>query len=123
MYIATNPTTGDELHRYEILDNTSLGMRIEASAKSYSQWRKTSFAQRATLLKQVAEIMRTDVERLAQLMTDEMGKPIKEARAEVLKSALCADHYAEQGRNIWPRKLWRLMLRTVMCSICRWGRC
>ncbi len=104
MYIATSPTTGDELHRYEILDSTSLGAHIESSAKSFHQWRKTSFADRAALLKQVAEIMRTDVERLARLMTDEMGKPIKEARAEVLKSALCADHYAEHGADYLAAK-------------------
>ncbi|MDA3868994.1 MAG: NAD-dependent succinate-semialdehyde dehydrogenase [Gammaproteobacteria bacterium] len=97
MYIATNPTTGSELHRYETLDDNSLKQRIEASAQAYAHWRKTDFAERADLLRKVAELMRNDKEHLAQLMTQEMGKPINEARGEVEKSAACAEHYAEHG--------------------------
>jgi succinate-semialdehyde dehydrogenase/glutarate-semialdehyde dehydrogenase len=49
------------------------------------------------LLKKVAKFMRDDEERLARLMTVEMGKPIIEARGEVQKAAWCAEHYAEHA--------------------------
>ncbi|MDT8404129.1 NAD-dependent succinate-semialdehyde dehydrogenase [Sulfuriflexus sp.] len=97
MYIATNPATGIELHRYEVLDSDSLEQCLNRAAETFADWRKTGFAERALLLNQVAGLMRRDEERLARLMTDEMGKPIKEARAEVQKAASCAEHYAEHG--------------------------
>lgn len=97
MYIATNPATGVELHRYEVLDSHGLEQCLNRAAETFADWRKTGFAERALLLNQVAGLMRRDEERLARLMTDEMGKPIKEARAEVQKAASCAEHYAEHG--------------------------
>lgn len=99
MFIATNPTTGEELHRYALDDDAAVLQKVERAAKDFKSWRKTSFEERATLLKKVAQFMRDDEERLARLMTDEMGKPIVEARAEVQKSAWCAEHYAENGAD------------------------
>ena len=97
MFIATNPTTGDELHRFPLHSNDELDRHITQAAETFAHWRKTTFTERENLLKKVAQFMRDDVERLAQLMTIEMGKPIVEARSEVQKSAWCAEHYAEHG--------------------------
>lgn len=97
MFIATNPTTGEELHRYELHGDEELGRIAERAAEAFNGWRKTSFEERAELLKRVARFMRDDEERLARLMTVEMGKPIVEARGEVQKAAWCAEHYAEHG--------------------------
>jgi succinate-semialdehyde dehydrogenase/glutarate-semialdehyde dehydrogenase len=99
MFIATNPTTGNELHRYPLHDHTTLEQYIDLAAETFASWRKTSFDERATLLRKVAQFMRNDEERLAQLMTVEMGKPIIEARGEVQKAAWCAEHYAEHGAD------------------------
>ena len=99
MFIATSPTTGEELHRYELHDNDELEQCIEHAAGAFGSWRKTTFEQRADLLRQVAQLMRDDEERLARLMTVEMGKPITEARGEVQKAAWCAEHYAEHGAD------------------------
>ncbi|MEO5343059.1 MAG: NAD-dependent succinate-semialdehyde dehydrogenase [Gammaproteobacteria bacterium SHHR-1] len=97
MFIATNPTTGEEIHRYPLDDAETLEARLQEAAAGFIRWRKTSFEERAALLKRVAQLMRDDQERLARLMTLEMGKPIVEARGEVQKAAWCAEHYAEQG--------------------------
>jgi succinate-semialdehyde dehydrogenase/glutarate-semialdehyde dehydrogenase len=99
MFIATNPTTGDELHRYPLHTNEELDQIITQASETFTNWRKTSFKERADLLKKVAQFMRNDEERLARLMTIEMGKPIVEARSEVQKSAWCAEHYAEHGAD------------------------
>lgn len=97
MFIATNPTTGEELHRYPLLSNEDLEQCITQASETYSHWRTTALTERSTLLKKVAQFMRDDEERLAHLMTSEMGKPIVEARGEVQKAAWCAEHYAEHG--------------------------
>lgn len=97
MFIATNPATGQEIHRYEALDDAGLAAVLGRSATAFETWRRAGFAERAELLNRVADLMERDEDRLARLMTVEMGKPIREARGEVKKSVWCARHYAESG--------------------------
>lgn len=97
MFAAINPTTGELLHEYPTLSNEAMNAAIGASLDAFAQWREQSFAERGEVMRAVAEAMRSDLERLALLMTDEMGKPILEARGEVQKAIWCAEHYAEHA--------------------------
>lgn len=99
MFTVINPTTGQTLYEKPTLDRTEMEQRIEASHEAWQSWRKFSFADRAAVLTKVARIMRESVDMLAMPMTEEMGKPIKEARAEVIKAAWCAEHYAEHAEE------------------------
>lgn len=99
MFVATNPTTGEEVSRFTQHTDDEVARRVVEAQKAFTEWRKTDFAERAELLRNVAKFMRDDEERLARLMTDEMGKPIVEARGEVQKAAWCAEHYAEHGEE------------------------
>jgi len=99
MFVATNPTTGEEVSRFTQHTDDEVARRVDEAKKAFTEWRTTSFAERAELLRKVAKFMRDDEERLARLMTDEMGKPIVEARGEVQKAAWCAEHYAEHGEE------------------------
>ena len=65
---------------------------------AFQKWKQVSFSHRAEVLRNVAAKMEANVESLAMLMTEEMGKPIREARAEVKKAAWCAVHYAEHAQ-------------------------
>ncbi|WP_244522369.1 NAD-dependent succinate-semialdehyde dehydrogenase [Geodermatophilus africanus] len=56
-----------------------------------------TFAERATVLRRTAEVLRAGSEDLALLLTREMGKPLAEARAEVEKCATACDYYAEHA--------------------------
>ncbi|MCC5878032.1 MAG: aldehyde dehydrogenase family protein, partial [Candidatus Sumerlaeia bacterium] len=96
---ATNPATGKILRELPALDQEGAKKVIAASEKAFGSWRSKSFSARGRVLKDVARLMREDVENLAPLMTEEMGKPIKEARAEVLKAAWCAEHYADHAEG------------------------
>lgn len=97
--VTTNPATGETLETYEEMDQREIREAIEQAHKAYLSWRETSFAERATLLRQLAETLRTDQETLATLMTREMGKPITQARAEIEKCAVGCDYYAEHGEG------------------------
>ena len=92
-----DPTTGEPLHERPVADAVQVESILETAESAFRDWRRTTFDERARLLRAVAALMRDDVERLAPLMTAEMGKPIREARGEVEKAAWCADHYAEHA--------------------------
>lgn len=99
MLTAIDPSNGETLHQFEPASAEQVERILADSEAAYQSWRHTGFEERAALLRKVAQKMRQDVERLALLMTEEMGKPIKEARAEVEKSAWCAEHYADHAQQ------------------------
>ncbi|MBA4502426.1 NAD-dependent succinate-semialdehyde dehydrogenase [Marinobacterium marinum] len=94
-----NPTSGQTLHSYPALDATAMGAIIRSSHTAFGSWCQTSFKERADVLNRVAILMREQETRLAQLMTLEMGKPVREARGEVRKAAWCAEHYAAHAAD------------------------
>jgi succinate-semialdehyde dehydrogenase / glutarate-semialdehyde dehydrogenase len=99
MLKAINPTTGKLLHEVEPVSDQQVEAILSNAESAYSGWRRTSFKERARVLKDVAALMREDIETLALLMTEEMGKPIREARGEVEKAAWCAEYYAEHAEE------------------------
>ncbi|MGH7861445.1 MAG: NAD-dependent succinate-semialdehyde dehydrogenase [Candidatus Dormibacteraceae bacterium] len=104
--ISVNPATERELARFEEDSESILDGKLERARKAFVSWRRTSFATRSAHLAAVAALLRRDRDRLAQLATDEMGKPIREARGEVEKCALAADYFAEHGeRMLTPNAL------------------
>jgi succinate-semialdehyde dehydrogenase/glutarate-semialdehyde dehydrogenase len=106
MFTATNPTTGEVIHQYPTHTSEEFSTAIDDAQSAFQAWRKTTFAERAALMNKVADLMAEDEERLARLMTVEMGKPIREAYGEVQKAAWCARHYAEQAEGyLAPQEL------------------
>lgn len=90
-----NPATGKALERYPQLDDKAIQEKIERAHNVFLDWRTTSFEQRAERMRKAAQILLNRQEELAHLMTAEMGKTIKEARAEVEKCAWVCNYYAE----------------------------
>lgn len=71
--------------------------KLASAGSACNGWKQKSFTERAEILKQFAASLRNDAERLAGLMTAEMGKPKKEAGPEVNKCAMCFDYYADHA--------------------------
>lgn len=97
MLTVIDPRTGALIEKVPTLDAAGTAQAIGGAEEAFEDWRHRSFAERATVLKAVAGRMRDEVDRLAPLMTQEMGKPIKESIAEVGKAAWAAEHYAEHA--------------------------
>lgn len=99
MLRAIDPTSGKLVREVEPDPPAVVERKLAAAAAAFDTWRRTSFTERAERMRAVARRLREDRERLAGLMTEEMGKPVREARGEVEKSAWCAEHYAEHAER------------------------
>jgi len=99
MLTAIDPTTGTVIREVKPASPDQVEATLAEAAAAFPGWRDTGFDERAELLRAVAAEMRRDVDALGALMTEEMGKPVREARGEVEKAAWCAEHYAEHAAS------------------------
>ena len=97
MLTAIDPTTGKTIREAPGADASAIGDVLARAESAYRGWRTRSFEERGEVMRAVAARMREDIENLAMLMTEEMGKPITEARGEVNKAAWAAEHYADHA--------------------------
>jgi succinate-semialdehyde dehydrogenase/glutarate-semialdehyde dehydrogenase len=96
--IATlNPATGELVESYTPYTGDQVERILEAAHVAQQAWAHVDVNERAARLAPLAGLLRERVDEYATLMTIEMGKPVSQARAEVLKCALCVDHYVENG--------------------------
>ena len=76
---------------------------VEAAARALPAWRALSAYDRAKPLKRTAELIRERADALARTLTTEQGKPLPEARAEVLSAADTFEWFAEEGKRAYGR--------------------
>jgi succinate-semialdehyde dehydrogenase/glutarate-semialdehyde dehydrogenase len=94
-----NPATGKVLREYAIDPANEVERKISVAHAAFTKWRYSSFTERATLLKEVARLLRDHAEKYSQLMAEEMGKPVREGSAEITKCAWVCEHYAEHAEE------------------------
>ncbi|MDO8145394.1 MULTISPECIES: NAD-dependent succinate-semialdehyde dehydrogenase [Isoptericola] len=99
MLTAIDPSTGKVIREVEPAGPEKVEEILAAAADAAVGWGRLTFDRRAEVLHAVATYLRQHVDELAPLMTEEMGKPVGEARGEVAKAALCFDHYADHGAD------------------------
>lgn len=92
---SVNPANGNTLGETESFTATQLEAALNAAAAAAPAWRALAVPERCRLLREAAAVLRGRATELASLITREMGKPITEARAEVEKSALGCEYYAD----------------------------
>lgn len=90
-----NPATGLTEKTFEAFSDAQVDQAIAKSVKAHEELRSWSFKDRAAAMRKAAAILRAEAEILGKIMTTEMGKTLSSAIAEVNKSALAADYYAE----------------------------
>jgi succinate-semialdehyde dehydrogenase/glutarate-semialdehyde dehydrogenase len=94
-----NPATEEVLATFDEHTPDQVEQALQAAATTFKTWRKTSFAERAKLVKAAGAYLRANKERFGGLITAEMGKPIAESIAEIEKSAWNCDFYAENAER------------------------
>lgn len=95
--ISINPTTGETLRATPWASREAVDAALELAASGYRQWRQVAVAERAQKLRDLGAALRARGEEMAQMISQEMGKPILQARGEVSKSAALCDWYADHG--------------------------
>ena len=92
-----DPATGKPGKTYAPHSIDDARSAAAAARKAYLEWRRTSFEQRAAVIRKAAAILRERKDEFASLMTDEMGKTLAEGRAEVEKCAFHCDWFADHA--------------------------
>jgi acyl-CoA reductase-like NAD-dependent aldehyde dehydrogenase len=92
-----NPATGKTLKRYKSSTKGDVDKAVTKAKKAFEKWHELSPAKRAIYLERTAKTLRAQKEKLARIITQEMGKPIKESLPEVAKCAWALEYYSENG--------------------------
>ena len=96
----TNPATGEEIEQYALHSADEVEQRLDRVAAGFATNRARSASERAERLERAADLLEENAPSYGALMTEEMGKPISQARAEAEKCAWVCRHYAEHGADI-----------------------
>lgn len=80
-----NPATEEEIGRLPVAETRDLDDALEAAEKGFRVWRQVAPAQRALVLNKAAALMRERQEEIATAITAEHGKPLPQARMEVIR--------------------------------------
>lgn len=94
-----DPSTGGRLESYILMEPQTCLRYARDSSDAFASWKEVSFEDRAELLRSLAGSLRREREKLARIMTHEMGKPIKQSQAEVEKCAWTAEVVAREGER------------------------
>src|SRR5579884_835682 len=98
-----NPASGEAIGTVAHADKGDLDRALEAADKGFRAWRKVSAFDRSKLMRKAADLLRERADRIAPLMTMEQGKPLAEARGEILAGADVIDWFAEEARRAYGR--------------------
>ena len=99
-----NPATGKIIKTFTPLTDAEIENKLTNGAQTFKEYRLTSLESRREKLLKAAEILETSAPQWAELITLEMGKPIKQSLGEVNKCALVCRYYAENAAKFLTPK-------------------
>lgn len=98
-----NPASGAQIGRVAHATRVDLDAALAAAQKGFEVWRNTAPHERAKLMRQAAALLRERAAPIAALLTQEQGKPLAEARGEILSGADIIDWFADEGMRTYGR--------------------
>jgi succinate-semialdehyde dehydrogenase / glutarate-semialdehyde dehydrogenase len=98
-----NPATGAVIGQVAFAEREDLDDALAAAERGFAAWRKVSAFERYKIMRKAAQLLRERVDHVAACMTMEQGKPLAEARLEILNGADTIDWFAEEGRRAYGR--------------------
>jgi len=98
-----NPATGGPIGTVAYAERADLDRALDAADQGFKAWRKVSAFERAKLMRKAANLFRERADAIAPMLTMEQGKPLAEAKQEVLAGADIIDWFAEEARRAYGR--------------------
>jgi acyl-CoA reductase-like NAD-dependent aldehyde dehydrogenase len=97
MIETVNPATGKVLARYDNDSDEQVSAKVGKAREAFPAWKKLDIGERAEYMRRLGRVMRKNREEYARLITEEMGKPVRQSLAEIEKCAWVCDYYAEHA--------------------------
>lgn len=98
-----NPSNGRVIGTVAHASIADLDRALEAADRGFRHWRDQTPAQRAAIMRTASGLMRERADRIAHVMTLEQGKPVREAKGEILAAADIVDWFADEGLRVYGR--------------------
>lgn len=98
-----NPATGTEIGRVAHAGKADLDKALAAAQQGFETWRDMTAAERSKIMRKAAGLIRERAADIAQLLTQEQGKPLVEARGETMAAGDLIEWFAEEGFRVYGR--------------------
>ena len=94
-----NPATGKVIGSYNSMSIEEINQKTKNARNSFDDWKKLDISERCTYMRRLGRVMKKNKEDYAKLITEEMGKPIRQSLAEIDKCAWVCDYYSEHAES------------------------
>ncbi|MGJ8685208.1 MAG: NAD-dependent succinate-semialdehyde dehydrogenase [Nonlabens sp.] len=94
-----NPYNGKKLEEFKEDNSAQVDKKLFVAQQQFKEWRQTSYEHRAKHILKVASLLRSNSDKYALKMTQEMGKPISQSRSEIEKCAWLCEYYSEHAER------------------------
>lgn len=98
--ISINPATGQVLQEYAEHTREECDVILTDVSHAFDTWKSMSFGERGACFNRLAGLLRKNIDGIAGMITREMGKPVRDARAEVNKSAGACEYFSKNAAEL-----------------------
>lgn len=92
-----NPYNNRPIEEFETFSDEKIADMLYISSQAFTTWKSKTYNERADAFFKLSDILRTRQLAFADTISKEMGKPIREAKAEIMKCAWVCDYYAQHA--------------------------
>lgn len=111
---SVNPYSGSSYSTYDFDSWSKIEKKIENGHQAFLAWRLSDFEKRKNIFLKLADLIEAGQKEYAQIISEEMGKPLNQAKAEVAKSALVCRYYAEHAKAFLADRKIEAEKRTIL---------
>ena len=105
MIQSVNPFNNKLIKKYQAMPSEEVNEIISKAENDFQLWKETECNVRSSLMKEAADVLRKRIEEYSVLMTEEMGKPIAQSRAEIEKCAWVCEYYSDNSERFLQDEL------------------
>lgn len=102
-FAVLDPATGERIGNADEATESQVEAAVDAAYRALDGWRDAAAESRSDFLRKVAASIRAELDQLAELLTRENGKPLRESRGELMASARTLEWTAEEARRVYGR--------------------